>query len=59
MTKDEAINIVLDMLDGRCKEDKEEIIWALTRGMSDDELTTNINNIDVSLFGNFYTKTLD
>ena len=58
LTKDEAANIILDMLEGRCREDKEEIIWAIIRGVSDDELTTNINNIDVSLFGNFYTRTL-
>ena len=59
LTKDEAANIILDMLEeGICREDKEEIIWALIRGVSDDELTTNINNIDVSLFGNFYTRTL-
>lgn len=58
LTKGEVINIVLDMLEGRCKEDKEEVIGALIRGMSDDELTTNIKSLDVSLFGNFYTKTL-
>jgi len=58
LTKGEVINIVLDMLEGRCKEDKEEVIGALIRGMSDDELTTNIKSLDVSLFGNHYTRTL-
>jgi len=59
LTKDEVINIILDMLEeGICREDKEEIIWALTRGVSDDELTTNIKSLDASLFSNFYTKTL-
>ena len=59
LTKDEVIDIVLDMLEGRCKEDKEEVIGALIRGMSDDELTTNIKSLDISLFGNYYTRTLD
>ena len=58
LTKDEVINIVLDMLEGRCKEDKEEVIGALIRGMSDDELTTNIKSLDVSLFNGYYTTIL-